>query len=152
MTMHRRPFSAWKHTGCSACVALGVLIGLSNHVVVFAQKDAAVPVQGAAVARGKQLFETRCVACHSLDTHRVGPALGTVWGRRAGKAADYVYSPSLAAAKHVWTTSQLLAWLTNPEDVVPGQAMGYQLESAQDRGDAVAYLASLATKTTTTTK
>lgn len=147
MTMTRRPFSALKHTGRSACVALGALIGLSSHVVVFAQKNAAAPVQSAAVARGKQLFETRCVACHSLDTHRVGPALGTVWGRRAGTAPDYVYSPSLAAAKQVWTTSQLLAWLTNPEDVVPGQAMGYQLASPQDRSDAVAYLASLATAT-----
>ena len=34
----------------------------------------------------------------------------------------------------------LLAWLTHPEDVVPGQRMGYQVADATDRADLVAYL------------
>jgi cytochrome c len=98
-------------------------------------------------ARGQMIFESRCVACHSLDANRVGPALGTVFGRVAGKAPDYFYSKALGAATHVWTRDKLQAWLTNPEALVPGQGMGYSVEKAEDRQDVVAYLASLSRKT-----
>lgn len=99
--------------------------------------------QSGSVLQGKQLFESRCVACHSLDTHRVGPALGTVLGRTAGKASGFDYSPALAAATQAWTAPRLKAWLTDPEALVPGQGMGYRVDSATDRDDIVAYLASL---------
>ena len=97
------------------------------------------------VLRGRQLFESRCGGCHSLDQNRVGPALGTVVGRVAGKQADFAYSPALSAATHVWTPAKLMAWLTDPEALVPGQAMGYRLAEADDRRDVVAFLQSLAT-------
>ncbi len=96
--------------------------------------------QAQSAVRGQALFESRCTACHSLDTHRVGPALQTVVGRKAGTAKDYDYSPALAAASHRWSRPMLLAWLTNPEKVVPGQRMGYRVEDAPDREDLVAYL------------
>jgi len=90
--------------------------------------------------RGQTLFESRCTACHSLDANRVGPALQTVVGRKAGTARDYEYSPALAGAKHRWNRQMLLAWLTDPETVVPGQRMGLQVEGAADREDIVAFL------------
>jgi cytochrome c len=99
--------------------------------------------QAQSVERGQALFESRCVACHSLDANRVGPALRGVLGRTAGKANDYFYSKAMAAATHVWDAPQLKAWLTNPEDVVPGQEMNYRLDLSQDREDVVAYLASV---------
>lgn len=102
--------------------------------------------QTGSAAKGQMIFESRCVACHSLDANRVGPALGTVVGRVAGKAPDYFYSQALGAATHVWSRDKLLAWLTNPESVVPGQAMGYRVEMPEDRQDVVAYLASLPRK------
>jgi cytochrome c len=94
-------------------------------------------------AKGQMIFESRCIACHSVDANRVGPALGTVFGRVAGKAPDFSYSKALGAARHVWDRDKLLAWLTNPESVVPGQAMGYRVELPEDRLDVVAYLASI---------
>ncbi len=94
--------------------------------------------------RGRQLFESRCVGCHSLDQHRVGPALGTVAGRPAGQAPGYTYSPAMRQATHVWSGEKLRAWLTDPEALVPGQAMGYSLSQADDRLDVVAFLQSLA--------
>ena len=109
---------------------------------------ASAHAQTGSPAKGQMIFESRCVACHSLDANRVGPALGTVVGRVAGKAPDYFYSPALGAATHVWSRDKLLAWLTNPESVVPGQAMGYRVEMPEDRQDVVAYLASLPSKTT----
>ena len=105
-----------------------------------------VLAQTGSVVNGQMIFESRCVACHSLDTNRVGPALGDVFGRMAGKAPDFEYSKALAAASHVWGRDKLLAWLENPESVVPGQAMGYRVDMRNDRLDVVAYLASLAKK------
>lgn len=101
--------------------------------------------QSADVQHGRQLFESRCGGCHSLDQNRVGPALGTVVGRPAGKQADFAYSPALSRATHVWTPEKLMVWLTDPEVLVPGQAMGYRLGEADDRRDVVAFLQSLAT-------
>jgi cytochrome c len=117
----------------AATVALG--LALSGMVSAHAQMGS--------VPQGKQLFESRCIGCHSLDANRVGPALGTVLGRIAGKANGFDYSNALRAATHVWDAPRLKAWLTNPEALVPGQAMGYRVDAASDRDDLVAYLASL---------
>jgi cytochrome c len=96
--------------------------------------------QAQSAVRGQTLFESRCTACHGLDANRVGPALQTVVGRKAGTAKDYDYSPALAGATHRWDRASLLAWLTDPEKVVPGQGMGYRVDNARDREDLVAYL------------
>ncbi|MEO8118527.1 MAG: c-type cytochrome [Rhodoferax sp.] len=115
--------------------------GLSFLLLMPAQAQ----TQTGSTAKGQVIFESRCVACHSLDANRVGPALGSVFGRIAGKAPDFSYSKALGAASHVWDRDKLLAWLGNPESVVPGQAMGYSVETLDDRREVVAYLASLPT-------
>lgn len=112
--------------------ATGVWVALLVGSPLAAQAQSAV--------RGQTLFESRCTACHSLDANRVGPALQTVVGRKAGTAKDYDYSPALAGATHRWDRALLLAWLTDPEKVVPGQGMGYRVDEARDREDLVAYL------------
>jgi cytochrome c len=119
-------------------LALGLMLGL------------ALPAsaQTSSMANGQMIFETRCIACHSLDTHRVGPALQNVLGRVAGKAADFSYSTPLGQAKHVWTRDKLLAWLEDTQAVVPGNVMGYQVPMTQDRLDVVAYLAAQSVKPT----
>jgi cytochrome c len=117
---------------------------LAGCALLVIQALPAAAQQATSVARGQALFESRCIACHSLDDNRVGPALRTVIGRTAGKVRDYAYSSAMTAATHTWNREKLTAWLTNPEDVVPGQAMNYRLDVAQDRIDVVAYLASLA--------
>ena len=104
----------------------------------------AAQAQSGDVVRGRGLFESRCGGCHSVDDDRVGPALGGVVGRTAGKKAGFAYSAALAAATHVWTPEKLQAWLTDPEVLVPGQAMGYRLSETADRRDVVAFLQSLA--------
>lgn len=93
--------------------------------------------------RGLAIYQSKCIACHSVEEHRVGPAHAGVMGRRAGSAKGYDYSEALAKSKLVWTTSTLSAWLANPEQVIPGQRMGYSLSLAQERADVVAYLATL---------
>lgn len=124
--------------------AWAVVLGLGTAGAALSQAPAVSPAAEApSLSRGQQLVESRCFACHSLDANRAGPALRGVVGRKAGKAEGYFYSEAMAAATHTWTEAGLKAWLTNPEKVVPGQEMYYQLDSAQDREDVVAYLASV---------
>jgi cytochrome c len=92
---------------------------------------------------GKVLYESRCMACHSVDQNRVGPAHQGVFGRRAGLAADYDYSPALKRSKIVWSAKTLDQWLASPERLVPGQKMGYSVSEAPDRADLIAYLKTL---------
>ena len=94
-------------------------------------------------ARGKTLYESRCVGCHSVDQNRVGPLHRGVVGRKAGSAKDYDYSPALKTSKIVWDVALLQQWLTNPEGLIPGQRMGYAVDEAKDRLDLAEYLATL---------
>jgi cytochrome c len=94
-------------------------------------------------ARGQELYEQRCVACHSVDAHRIGPMHAGVFGRRAGSAPGYDYSAALARAAFVWDDARLDAWLRDPEALVPGQKMGYSVPDAADRADLIAYLKTL---------
>lgn len=91
-------------------------------------------------AQGQRLFESRCIACHSIDSHRVGPALRGVFGRRAGAAQGYDYSAAVKESAVVWTAQSLERWLSNPEALIPGQKMGYSVGEARDRADLIAYL------------
>lgn len=102
--------------------------------------------------RGRALYESRCVACHSVDTNRVGPAHQGVFGRKAGSAPDYAYSKAVASSNVVWTRANLLAWLAGPEAVIPGQAMNYSLGETAEREDVVAYLATLSISKTSNAK
>jgi cytochrome c len=98
------------------------------------------PASGGDPLRGQELYESRCVACHSVDENRVGPAHQGVYGRRAGTAQEYDYSAAVKAAGLVWTDTTLNRWLTDPEKLIPGQRMGYSVPDPKDRADLIAYL------------
>jgi cytochrome c len=89
-------------------------------------------------SRGKQLYESRCTGCHSLDANRIGPMHRGVFGRKAGSVADFEYSSAVKRSKIVWDEQTLARWLTDPEKLIPGQKMGYQVPEAADRADIVA--------------
>jgi cytochrome c len=93
-------------------------------------------------ARGKELYESRCTACHSLDHSRIGPAHRGVFGRHAGEVAGFDYSKALKSARVTWNVQSLDRWLTDPEGFLPGQKMGYSVPDRQDRADIISFLAS----------
>lgn len=97
-------------------------------------------VAAADATRGQALYESRCVACHSIDSHRVGPAHRGLIGRKAGSAAGYAYSDALKASSIVWRADTLDRWLADPERTIAGQTMGYSVPDARDRADLIAYL------------
>lgn len=93
--------------------------------------------------RGAALYQTRCTACHAVDSNKIGPAHRGVMGRRVGGLKGYTYSAELAQSRLRWTPQTLNAWLEDPEGLVAGQRMGFQVEDAQERADLIAYLATL---------
>ncbi|MES2977292.1 MAG: c-type cytochrome [Pseudomonadota bacterium] len=95
------------------------------------------------VLRGQALYAAQCSACHAVDENRVGPAHRGVMGRRVGSLPGYTYSAELAQSRLRWTPQTLERWLEDPEELVAGQRMGFQVEDAQARADLIAYLATL---------
>jgi cytochrome c len=104
-----------------------------------AAANAQTPVGDA--ARGKGLYETRCGICHALDENKIGPKHRGVVGRKAGSVAGYDYSSGFAKKPDlVWTEKNLDAWIAMPEEVVPGQKMGFYVTEAEVRADIIAWL------------
>ena len=94
--------------------------------------------------RGGKLYAANCGSCHSLDANRVGPAHRGVYGRKAGTARGYAYSPAMHSARIVWNEATLDKFLTSPQTVVPGTKMTFGgLKDADKRKAVIAYLKSL---------
>lgn len=70
-------------------------------------------------AAGERAFR-QCGACHTLDgSHRVGPSLQGIFGRQAGTAESFRYSPDMVAAGEagvVWDADNLFTYLDNPAE------------------------------------
>jgi len=98
------------------------------------------PVMAGNAERGKQLYESRCVACHSIDDNRAGPAHKGVFGRKAGLAKGFDYSPAVRNSKIVWNARTLDRWLADPAKLIPGNKMGFSVPDARDRADLIEYL------------
>ena len=123
----------------SSLLAASILIPLAS-LGALPLPVAAQDVQGPST--GQTLFESRCVACHSLDANRVGPMLRGVVGRRVASAAGYEYSDALKRAKGRWDEPRLQMWLQDPQSIAPGSKMAFSLASASDRDAVIRYLAS----------
>lgn len=93
------------------------------------------------VLRGAVLYQANCTTCHAIDSNKIGPAHRGVMGRRVGSLAGYKYSNELAQSRLRWTPQTLNAWLEDPEELIKGQRMGFQVENPQDRADLIAWLA-----------
>jgi cytochrome c len=94
-------------------------------------------------ARGEELYNSRCIACHSPDVNRVGPRHRGVLGRQAGSLADFNYSEAVRNSGIIWDEQTLGRWLANPQAFIPGQRMNFRVANPQDRADIIAYLKTL---------
>ena len=91
-------------------------------------------------ARGKRLYESRCIGCHSIGENRVGPAHKGVFGRKAGSVKGYDYSVALKTSNLIWNERTLDRWLADPESTIAGQKMGFTVPDQTDRADIIEYL------------
>jgi cytochrome c len=98
----------------------------------------------AADNRRGELLSLACQACHTLTeggSNQVGPNLFGIFGRTAGQAPGFQYSPSLRESGIVWSPSELDRWLADPAGYLPGTTMaftGYQVTT--DRAALIDYL------------
>jgi cytochrome c len=91
-------------------------------------------------ARGKLIFQRRCVGCHASDGDREGPNLAGVFGRKAGSRPGFDYSAGLKNSGLTWNEATLEKWLKEPSSVEPDTKMDAHVAKAQERSDLIAYL------------
>jgi cytochrome c len=94
-------------------------------------------------ARGERDFRV-CTPCHSLEPDRnmTGPSLANLWGRKAGSLPSFDrYSDALKASGIIWDDRSLVAWLTDPERMVPENEMPFEgIKDSRVRSDLLAFL------------
>ncbi len=92
---------------------------------------------------GQKVFQTKCSACHALDTDRVGPHLAGVVGRPMASVKGFAYSPALAGANDSWSLERLETWLTSPARMFPDTTMAFGgLRKAEERKAVLCFLQS----------
>ena len=92
-------------------------------------------------AKGKQLFNTHCAACHKMDKKLVGPALNTIVARQGEEwTKEWIYNNNALRASGDAYANQIY-------EEYNGAAMpGYQFLKDEELNDIVEYLAQWQTK------
>ena len=94
--------------------------------------------------KGKQAFQGRCSACHTLadDSGDIaGPNLWGVFDRIAGKKEGFDYSDAFVESDIKWTPDSLSAFLSDPKGYIPGNIMGIpEPVPAQDQLSMIAFM------------
>jgi cytochrome c len=122
-------------------IALGLL-----GAVLVTMACAQIQLPTAKPPDGATLFKQQCGTCHTsneTDPVRQGPSLFKVIGRRAGAVEDFKYSSGFAKADIVWDEAKIDAWITNPQEVIPGSMMAYRQARPEVRAAIIAYLKEL---------
>lgn len=132
--------SAFALTPVAALVAATLLPATSGGA------QTAPPALSPSLANGARLYQTKCGSCHSIATNKVGPAHKGVFGRTAGMAAGYNYSPALRASNIIWNTTTLDQWLQGPPKMVKGSRMFLSVSDPAERAAIIAYLRSEAVR------
>jgi len=118
-------------------------LGCCGAVLLARVAMAQIPLPAAKPPDGATLFKQQCGTCHTTsraEPARQGPPLDNVVGRRAGSIEDFHYSPAFAKADFTWDEARLDAWLTNPQEVIPGAVMAYRQAKPEVRGAIITYL------------
>ena len=87
----------------------------------------------------------QCAVCHSIDgSNGTGPTLQRLIGRRSGTVPGFRYSRAMKSAAIIWDDATLDRYLTNPQDLVPGNIMPFAgVAEAPQRANIIAYLRTL---------
>jgi len=117
--------------------------GCCAAVLMCATASAQMALPSPKPADGATLFKQQCGVCHTLSSSepvRQGPPLSKIVGRRAGSVEGFRYSAAFAKADFSWDEAKLDAWLTNPQEVIPGAVMAYRQAKPDVRTAIINYL------------
>ena len=87
-------------------------------------------------ADGEKIFK-RCVSCHSLTKNKMGPALGNIFGKKAGSVKKYRYSKAMRNSDIIWTDCTLDQFLIKPRKYIKGTKMRFSGLKKKSQRDAV---------------
>ncbi len=121
--------------GRASLLALAMIGGAT---IVVAKSDA----QNAPAASARF---SQCAVCHSIDgSNGTGPTLLRLVGRKSGTVPGFRYSRAMKSAEIIWDEATLDRYLTNPQELVPGNIMPFSgVADAKERADIIAYLRTL---------
>ncbi len=92
------------------------------------------------VSKGKKVFN-KCKSCHSLTKTRIGPALGCIFGQKAGTVEGYRYSKAMKDSTIIWDEKTLDKFLKNPKKYIKGTKMRFRgIKKQSQRDDLITYL------------
>jgi cytochrome c len=99
----------------------------------------------AAPPSGQQVFEQRCMMCHSVkpEAGKMGPPLAGIVGRKAGTIGGYAYSNAMKTSTITWNAATLDPYLKAPGKTVPGTKMLLGVADAEQRAAVIQYLGTL---------
>ena len=71
-------------------------------------------------AMGRELFNTNCASCHSLEKgiNGIGPTLHGIIGRHAAAVPEYGYSSAIRSSDIVWTEENIEHYLMGPQEEI----------------------------------
>jgi cytochrome c len=121
-------------------------LGFCSAMLIVKTAAAQMPLPAAKPPDGATLFKQQCATCHATNLSepvRQGPPLFKIVGRRAGTDESFHYSAGFAKADFIWDDARLDAWLTNPQEVIPGAVMAYRQSRPETRATIIAYLKEL---------
>lgn len=97
-------------------------------------------------AKGEKVFK-KCAACHTVEESapsKAGPNLHGVVGRTSGTLEGFTFSEAMTKAGaegHIWTAEEILKFVENPKQVIPGTKMTFAgLKKPEERADVLAFL------------
>jgi cytochrome c len=127
-------------------VTLAIGPGLCGAMLNVTLAAAQIPLPAPKPPDGPTLFKQQCATCHTTnltDAVRQGPSLFNIIGRRAGTVEGFHYSAGFAKADFVWDEARIDAWISNPQEIIPGAVMAYRQAKPEVRAAIIAYLKEL---------
>lgn len=114
-------------------------------------EEDASPVEEVAVAVAPAIATpasfAQCAVCHVTEAGKastLGPNLFGIVGRKAGALEGFSYSQGMKNSGLTWDASNLDAFITRPQQVVPGTRMAFGgIANADKRKEIVEFLAKL---------
>lgn len=95
------------------------------------------------VAAGENSFK-KCTVCHSVGegaTHKIGPELNGLDGRKAGTAENFIYSDANKNSGITWNEANFKDYIKDPSAKVPGTKMIFAgIKNDKEADDLWAYL------------